>query len=293
MGIIIYCAVDEFTSFYTTFAFFMGGLTSIASGYISMYIATSSNFKTTYMAKRGLQHGFRTAFQAGLAMGFSLVSIALLVFSVLLVIYYNIQCRDKDPQEICKNEEGIPALNLLMDRLAGFGLGGSTVALFGRVGGGIYTKAADVGADLVGKIEENLAEDSPKNPATIADNVGDNVGDVAGMGADLFGSFAESTCAALVVSASSLYLTGPDYRPPDSQFIAFPEIDNLMYPLNTAAFSMIVCIGCAIYGVWKPVTQNNQIESSLKMQLFISSVLITIVSIGSTFMSFPSHFILA
>jgi len=83
-------------------------------------------------------------------------------------------------------------------------LGGSTVALFGRVGGGIYTKAADVGADLVGKVELDLAEDSPRNPATIADNVGDNVGDVAGMGSDLFGSFAESTCAALVVSGSSL-----------------------------------------------------------------------------------------
>ena len=83
--------------------------------------------------------------------------------------------------------------------IAGYGLGGSTVALFCRVGGGIYTKAADVGADLVGKFELGLAEDSPKNPATIADNVGDNVGDIAGMGSDLFGSFAEATCAALVL----------------------------------------------------------------------------------------------
>ncbi len=87
----------------------------------------------------------------------------------------------------------------IYESIAGYGLGGSTVALFARVGGGIYTKAADVGADLVGKFEHDLPEDSPKNPATIADNVGDNVGDIAGMGADLFGSFAESTCAALVV----------------------------------------------------------------------------------------------
>jgi inorganic pyrophosphatase len=91
----------------------------------------------------------------------------------------------------------------MYDKIAAYGLGGSTMALFGRVGGGIFTKCADVGADLVGKVEENMAEDSPYNPATIADNVGDNVGDIAGMGSDLFGSFAESTCAALVVAATS------------------------------------------------------------------------------------------
>lgn len=90
-----------------------------------------------------------------------------------------------------------------MELIAGFGLGASSMALFGRVGGGIYTKAADVGADLVGKIEEGLAEDSPNNPATIADNVGDNVGDIAGMGSDLFGSFAEATCASLVLISSN------------------------------------------------------------------------------------------
>lgn len=90
-----------------------------------------------------------------------------------------------------------------MESLAGYGLGGSTIALFGRVGGGIYTKAADMGADLVGKVNNSMEEDDPNNPATIADNVGDNVGDIAGMGSDLFGSFAESTCAALVIAASS------------------------------------------------------------------------------------------
>ncbi len=90
-----------------------------------------------------------------------------------------------------------------MELIAGFGLGASSMALFGRVGGGIYTKAADVGADLVGKIEEGLAEDSPNNPATIADNVGDNVGDIAGMGSDLFGSFAEATCATLVLISTN------------------------------------------------------------------------------------------
>jgi Na+/H+-translocating membrane pyrophosphatase len=113
----------------------------------------------------------------------------------------------------------------MFEAIAGYGLGGSTVALFARVGGGIYTKAADVGADLVGKMEHDLPEDSPKNPATIADNVGDNVGDIAGMGADLFGSFAESTCAALVIA--SKYLSNENNG------------GVLFYPLIISAFGLI------------------------------------------------------
>jgi len=111
------------------------------------------------------------------------------------------------------------------------------VALFGRVGGGIYTKAADVGADLVGKVESGLPEDSPKNPATIADNVGDNVGDVAGMSADLFGSFAESTCASLVISSTTLKALGTDAATNCDFYIT-----NLMYPLTLIAVGIVLCI---------------------------------------------------
>lgn len=132
-------------------------------------------------------------------MGFCLSSLALMILAIMIAIYrvniYNMQAIKLD-DNVEHNTENI---KLIFESIAGYGLGGSTVALFARVGGGIYTKAADVGADLVGKFEHDLAEDSPKNPATIADNVGDNVGDIAGMGADLFGSFAESTCAALVI----------------------------------------------------------------------------------------------
>jgi H+-translocating diphosphatase len=115
-----------------------------------------------------------------------------LVLQVLISVYKAIY----DP----KDQEGV---RHLFEAIAGYGLGGSTVALFGRVGGGIYTKAADVGSDLAGKVVQGLEEDDPSNPGVIADNVGDNVGDIAGMGADLFGSLAESTCAALVVGATS------------------------------------------------------------------------------------------
>jgi Na+/H+-translocating membrane pyrophosphatase len=116
----------------------------------------------------------------------------------------------------------------MYESIAGYGLGGSTIALFGRVGGGIFTKAADVGADLVGKVEESMAEDSPNNPATIADNVGDNVGDIAGMGSDLFGSFAEATSAALVVASDS-----PTF---------YYQPSGLYYPLLISAFGIVICI---------------------------------------------------
>jgi Na+/H+-translocating membrane pyrophosphatase len=129
-------------------------------------------------------------------MGFGTVSLGLGVLTTLMIIFIWMY----DPST---NIDNTNSISQLMEMIAGFGLGASSMALFGRVGGGIYTKAADVGADLVGKIEEGLAEDSPNNPATIADNVGDNVGDIAGMGSDLFGSFAEATCATLVLITSS------------------------------------------------------------------------------------------
>lgn len=134
-------------------------------------------------------------------LGFVLVGLALLVLHLLIMLYVS------NRVQFFGGDNSEQAIYLkLFEAIAGYGLGGSTVALFGRVGGGIYTKAADVGADLVGKVIENLDEDDYRNPGVIADNVGDNVGDIAGMGSDLFGSFAESTCACLVISASSAEL---------------------------------------------------------------------------------------
>jgi H+-translocating diphosphatase len=157
-----------------------------------------------------------------------------------------------------------------LDLLAGYGLGGSSMALFGRVGGGIYTKAADVGADLVGKVEEGLQEDDPKNPATIADNVGDNVGDIAGMGSDLFGSFAESTCAALVLTASN----------PEMLWSADGKTSSmgaLYFPMLISAVGLLTCIITTVIGIFiYKVDEIPKIEKALNLQLLISTVLMLV-----------------
>ena len=156
--------------------------------------------------------------------------------------------------------ESIEEYILMFEYIAGYGLGGSSVALFCRVGGGIYTKAADVGADLVAKLEFGYEEDDPKNPACIADNVGDNVGDIAGMGSDLFGSFAESTCAALVVSGTSIELiSGPEF----------------LYPLVLSASGILCCIITALFATYvMRVEKEEDISRTLSYQLYISTLLL-------------------
>lgn len=135
--------------------------------------------------------------------------------------------------------------------MAGYGLGGSTIALFGRVGGGIYTKAADVGSDLAGKVIEGLPEDDPRNPGVIADNVGDNVGDIAGMGSDLFGSFAESSCACLVLSAHSTQLIGGV---------------GYYYPLLISASGIFICLVTSFVSTTCYRSDNEEnVETSLKL----------------------------
>ena len=149
----------------------------------------------------------------------------------------------------------------LFELVAGYGLGGSAVALFGRVGGGIYTKAADVGADLVGKNLKDLNEDDPSNPGTIADNVGDNVGDIAGMGADLFGSLAESTCAALVVSSTSLDL--------------ITTTDALYFPLVVTSVGIFASFFSVLCVHFFTITVDT-VQAVLKWQLAISTIFMTI-----------------
>jgi len=256
---------------YATIAFVIGSVTSILCGYIGMKIAVVSNYRTTYMASQNLESAFLLAYKAGCVMGFTSVGLALGILLSLMLVYFRVM----DPVTDLKSPY---SYSVLMELVAGYGLGGSTMALFGRVGGGIYTKAADVGADLVGKVEAGLDEDDPKNPATIADNVGDNVGDIAGMGSDLFGSFAESTCAALVVIANT-----PD-------LIKNPH--TLYFPLVISAVGIIACFFTSLYGFYGyKVDRTDKIEFALKIQLFLSTLLVLILLFFATKSTLPSSWV--
>ena len=173
---------------YTPFAFLTGGTFSALSGYLGMKIATMGNGRTTTAAQKSLNKGLRVAFSAGSVMGFVVVGLGLLDISIWYMLLRFVF--DLTTVEIGAN-------------MVTFGIGASTMAIFARVGGGIFTKAADVGADLVGKVEAGIPEDDARNPATIADNVGDNVGDVAGMGADLYESYVGSIISALSLAVAA------------------------------------------------------------------------------------------
>ena len=228
------------------FAFIIGAGTSMLCGYIGMKIATICNYKTTYLCNIDRFDGFKVAFQGGQVLGFCLVGLALLILEIL-ILSYRAAIKPTDALDV----------EHLFEFISGYGLGGSTVALFGRVGGGIYTKAADVGADLAGKVAEKIPEDSAINPGTIADNVGDNVGDIAGMGADLFGSLAESTCAALIVSATS------------ANIITTPEA--IYFPLIVTSAGIVASFITQFFA-YMPC---GSVKTKLTMQLVISTLLMS------------------
>ncbi|WP_087144610.1 sodium-translocating pyrophosphatase [Crenothrix polyspora] len=179
---IVAAIIAAFLQWQTALCFVIGAGASAGAGYLGMYVAVRANVRTAAAASRGLHEGLRVAFGSGAIMGMSVVSFSLIGMTLLYLIFKG------DPNHLTY--------------ITGFGFGASSIALFARVGGGIYTKAADVGADLVGKVEQGIPEDDPRNPAVIADNVGDNVGDVAGMGADLFESYSGSIIAAATLGAA-------------------------------------------------------------------------------------------
>ncbi len=245
---------------YTAIAFLFGAVISIASGYIGMKVATQGNARTTVAAKKDISNAFDVAINSGAVMGFALVGLAALGLVIIYVVMRALLA-DLGPENN----------HILMEVIAGFGLGGSTIALFARVGGGIFTKAADVGADLVGKVEQGIPEDDPRNPAVIADNVGDNVGDVAGMGADLFGSCAESTCAAMVISAVV--------------FAADPNA--LLYPVLISAVGIPVSL---VTKLLIGVKTEDDVAPALRKLLIISSVLMAVVMFFFTMALIPEFF---
>jgi K(+)-stimulated pyrophosphate-energized sodium pump len=184
-------------------AFVIGALFSVLSGYFGMRIATKANVRTTQAARTSLATALDVSFKGGSVMGLGVAGLAVLGLSALLAIFFVFFMNGS-----YNAGGGYATMSKVLEVLAGFSLGAESIALFARVGGGIYTKAADVGADLVGKVEAGIPEDDPRNPAVIADNVGDNVGDVAGMGADLFGSYVATMLAAMVLGNSVIRDSG-------------------------------------------------------------------------------------
>jgi K(+)-stimulated pyrophosphate-energized sodium pump len=188
---------STYTGIYTAIAYLLGAVCSMTAGFVGMNIATKANVRTTHGAERGTYDALIIAFRGGAVMGLTVAGLGLLGLSFVYLIFVVWWKVITDPA-------GQASI------IAGFSLGASSVALFARVGGGIYTKAADVGADLVGKVEAGIPEDDPRNPAVIADNVGDNVGDVAGMGADLYESYVGSIVAPIALAATVFALSGSD-----------------------------------------------------------------------------------
>lgn len=251
-------------------AFVIGGATSILCGYIGMSIAVYANARTATMCQVSWTDGFNTAFRAGSVMGFCLTSLGLLILYSSLWIFGLFIPWDTTNTHVSE---------VFFECMTGYGLGGSSIALFGRVGGGIYTKAADVGADLVGKVEAGIPEDDPRNPAVIADNVGDNVGDVAGMGADLFGSFAESSCAALVVASVSEELNS--------------NWGYLMYPLLVSAGGIVSSWLTSFFATsisCLQVKEERHVERNLSIQLYVSTIFSTFSTLLVTIYFLPDHF---
>ena len=245
---------EENSSGLVALSFVVGALMSALAGFIGMRIATKANVRTTNAARTSLHKALEVAFSGGAVMGIGVVSLGVIGLSVLFLIYSKIYGVDD------KN-----GLVTVLNIISGFSLGASSIALFARVGGGIYTKAADVGADLVGKVEAGIPEDHPLNPATIADNVGDNVGDVAGMGADLFESFVGSIIATMVLGAVFFNIDA---------FAEF-KLGAVLLPLALAATGIITSI---IGTFFVRVKEGGNPQTALNTGEYLSSAIMIAAS---------------
>ncbi|CDJ50136.1 H+-translocating inorganic pyrophosphatase TVP, putative [Eimeria brunetti] len=276
-------------------SFIVGAFTSLFCGYLGMKIAVYSNLRTCHQSWIELNLGFETALQAGAVLGLAVVSFCLLSLLSLLFLFRLHALFGSEPS----------AQAQLFEALAGYGLGGSSIALFARVGGGIYTKAADIGADLSGKNEYGMAEDDPRNPACIADNVGDNVGDIAGMGADLFGSLAEATCASLVLASAALSGLSSSSSSSDSSSSSGVGVEGgvetlsehfsgLMFPVIVSSSGLLSSfLTFCLVRRFFPVKALEDVERSLKATLFASTLLQTPLVAAAAFCFLPREFALA
>ena len=255
----------ETTHYFIIFAFIIGAFFSALAGNIGMRIATAANVRTTQAARTSLGQALKVAFTGGTVMGLGVAGLAVFGLSMLFIVLFA-SFMDSDMAN-----GGVYQMTIVLESLAGFSLGAESIALFARVGGGIYTKAADVGADLVGKVEAGIPEDDPRNPATIADNVGDNVGDVAGMGADLFGSYVATVLASMVLGNYIIRDMG------GSVDDAFGGIGPILLPLVIAGAGIIFSlIGTLFIKVSNNNAKEAEVQSALNRGNWISILLTAI-----------------
>jgi K(+)-stimulated pyrophosphate-energized sodium pump len=231
-------------------SFILGAFCSALAGFIGMRVATKANVRTTNAARTSLGKALEVAFAGGTVMGMGVVGLGVLGLSALLIVYQGM----------------FDDINQVLTVLTGFSFGASSIALFARVGGGIYTKAADVGADLVGKVEAGIPEDHPLNPATIADNVGDNVGDVAGMGADLFESYVGSIVGTMVLGAAFMV---PDFQD------GFNKLSPVLLPLVLAGVGIVMSF---LGTFFVKVKEGGDPQRALNMGEFVSSIIMIVAS---------------
>ena len=257
----------ESTSYFIVVAFVIGAFFSALAGNIGMRIATEANVRTTQAARTSLPDALKVSFTGGMVMGLGVAGLAVFGLSVIFIVLF---------QYVMGGEwsviDGNEKMTMVLETLAGFSLGAESIALFARAGGGIYTKAADVGADLVGKIEAGIPEDDPRNPATIADNVGDNVGDVAGMGADLFGSYVATVLASMVLGNYVIRDMGGAIDD------IFGGMGPILLPLVIAAVGIVFSI---FGGFFINIKNNDAKEQEIQTALNIgnwSSIIMTAVA---------------
>lgn len=246
-------------------AFIFGAFFSALAGNMGMKIATKTNVRTTQAARTSLPQALKVAFGGGTVMGLGVAGLAVLGLTTFFILFFNYF------MEGDWANGGTDKMTIVLETLAGFSLGAESIALFARVGGGIYTKAADVGADLVGKVEAGIPEDDPRNPATIADNVGDNVGDVAGMGADLFGSYVATVLAAMVLGNYVIKDMGGAIN--DS----FGGIGPILLPMSIAGFGILFSIiGTMLVKITSNDAKEAQVQKALNIGNWVSIVLTAI-----------------
>ncbi|SMC70534.1 sodium-translocating pyrophosphatase [Moheibacter sediminis] len=245
-------------------AFIFGAIFSALAGNMGMKIATKTNVRTTQAARTSLPQALKVSFGGGTVMGLGVAGLAVLGLTGFFIILYQVFMNG--------TWTSTEDMTIVLETLAGFSLGAESIALFARVGGGIYTKAADVGADLVGKVEAGIPEDDPRNPATIADNVGDNVGDVAGMGADLFGSYVATVLAAMVLGNYVIKDMGGNIVSE-----GFSGIGPILLPIAIAGFGILFSIiGTMLVKIKDNNAKEKQVQGALNLGNWVSIILTAI-----------------